>query len=93
MIWTSITAVVIGYLLSCTPSAYITAQWLRGVDIRELGDRNMVLASASVFVPLPIVAWWFGASGVPIAYSIALPCLVWFTYYITTRRLPVGAKP
>ncbi len=54
--------------------------------------RNVVIASAFLFSPLPLVAWWFGAPGVLIAYCIALPCLVGFTHYITTRHAPAKLK-
>ena len=50
--------------------------------------RNIIITSTFLFAPLPLVAWWFGAPGVLIAYSIALPCLVGFTHFITTRHAP-----
>lgn len=34
------------YVLGCTPSAYIAARLLRGVDIRSRGDRNSGTANA-----------------------------------------------
>jgi glycerol-3-phosphate acyltransferase PlsY len=48
--------------------------------------RNVILASAVLFVPLPLVAWWLGVPGMLIAYSVALPCLVGFTHFLRTRR-------
>ena len=48
--------------------------------------RNVTLTSAILFVPLPLVCWWLGFSGVHIGYSIALPCLVSFTHFLRTRR-------
>lgn len=187
MIWSSISSLIIGYLVGSFPSAYLAGRLLRGVDIRQLGDgnmgaanawrelgaragvavaiidvgkgaaailiaramgvplpvllltgiaavaghnwpfflkfrggrgeattigilltmlpypmlillgvasipfattRNVILTSAFLFSPLPLVAWWLGASGMLIAYSIALPCLVGLTHYITTRHAP-----
>ena len=54
--------------------------------------RNVILASAVLFVPLPFISWWLGISGALITYSIGLPCLVGITHYIRTRQempLPV----
>jgi glycerol-3-phosphate acyltransferase PlsY len=48
-------------------------------------SRNVILASAVLFVPLPFVCWWLGVPGVLIAYGIALPCLVGFTHFLRTR--------
>ena len=48
--------------------------------------RNVTLASAVLFVPLPFVCWWLGVPGALIAYGVALPCLVGFTHYLRTRR-------
>jgi len=50
--------------------------------------RNVILASAVGFVPLSLLGWLFHYPGILIAYSIALPCLVGFTHYLRTRRLP-----
>lgn len=191
MILSSISAVIIGYLLGSIPSAYIAGRLLKGVDIREVGDRNMgaanawrelgaragtavaladigkgalailiarlvavpesvvllagvaavaghnwpiflrfrggrgqattigalltlmpremlivlgvaalpffttrniILTSAFLFVPLPLVAWCLGAPGLLIAYCIALPCLVGFTHFLTTRHLAADVR-
>jgi len=48
--------------------------------------RNVILASAVLFVPLPLVCWWLGVPGVLIAYGVALPCLVGFTHFLRTRQ-------
>ena len=55
--------------------------------------RNVTKASAVLFIPLPLVCWWLGASGLLIGYSIALPCLVGFTHYVRTRHMPVRQSP
>jgi glycerol-3-phosphate acyltransferase PlsY len=48
--------------------------------------RNVILASAVLFIPLPFVCWGLGVPGVLIAYGIALPCLVGFTHFLRTRQ-------
>jgi len=47
--------------------------------------KNVVIASAVLFVPLSLLSWWFGAQTQVILYSIALPCLVGFTHLLRTR--------
>ena len=47
---------------------------------------NVIKASAALFIPLPLVCWWLGVSGLLIAYSIGLPCLVGFTHFLRTKR-------
>ena len=49
--------------------------------------RNVILASAILFVPLSLVCWWLEISGMLVGYSIALPCLVGFTHFLRTRRV------
>jgi len=49
--------------------------------------KNVILASVVLFVPLPLVCWWLGVTGVHITYSMALPCLVGFTHFLRTRRV------
>ena len=49
--------------------------------------RNVILASILLFVPLPLVCWWLGISGVLVAYSMSQPCLVGFTHLLKTRRV------
>ena len=51
--------------------------------------RNVPKASAVLFVPLPLVCWWFGMPGLLIGYSIALPCLVGFTHFLRTRQIAI----
>jgi glycerol-3-phosphate acyltransferase PlsY len=48
--------------------------------------RNVIIASAVLFVPLPFVCWGLGVPGMLIAYGIALPCLVGFTHFLRTRQ-------
>lgn len=49
-------------------------------------SRNVILASAVLFVPLPFVCWWLGVPGALVAYGIALPCLVGFTHFLRIRQ-------
>jgi len=49
-------------------------------------SRNVIIASAVLFVPLPLVCWWLGVPGVLIAYGITLPCLVGFTHFLRIRQ-------
>lgn len=46
MVWGSMFAIIMGYLLGSFPSAYIAGRLLRGVDIRGVGDSNMGAANA-----------------------------------------------
>jgi len=55
--------------------------------------RDTTKAAAFIFVPLPLVCWLTGLSGVLIAYSVALPCLVGFTHFLRTRWLPATQRP
>jgi glycerol-3-phosphate acyltransferase PlsY len=54
--------------------------------------RDTTKAAAFIFVPLPFVCWLLGLSGVLIAYSIALPCLVGFTHFLRTRWLAAAQR-
>ncbi len=54
--------------------------------------RDTTKAAAFIFVPLPLVCWLTGLSGVLIVYSIALPCLVGFTHFLRTRWLPATQR-
>ena len=51
--------------------------------------RNVILASAVLFIPLPLVCWWLGVPGALVAYSIGLPCLVGFTHFIRAKRTAI----
>jgi glycerol-3-phosphate acyltransferase PlsY len=54
--------------------------------------RDTTKAAAVIFVPLPFLCWLLGLSGVLIAYSIALPCLVGFTHFLRTRWLAAAQR-
>ena len=49
--------------------------------------RSVIIASCALFIPLPLVCWWLGISGMLVGYSIALPCLVGATHYLRTRQV------
>ena len=49
--------------------------------------RSVIVASCVLFIPLPLVCWWLGISGVLVGYSVALPCLVGATHYLRTRQV------
>ena len=51
--------------------------------------RDTMKAAPFIFVPLPLVCWWFDLPGILVAYSIALPCLVGFTHFLRTRRAAI----
>jgi len=49
--------------------------------------KNTIITSCVLFIPLPMVCWWLGVSGMLVAYSVALPCLVGVTHYLRTRQV------
>ncbi len=60
-----------------------------------LKTRSVIKASVAMFAPLPLVCWWFGVSGLLVAYSILLPCIVGLTHYIRIKQglmYPAGKK-
>ena len=49
MVWTGVNwagLVLMAYLIGSLPTAYLLGRWLRGVDIRTLGDGNMGAGNA-----------------------------------------------
>jgi glycerol-3-phosphate acyltransferase PlsY len=36
-----VAALVVAYLLGATPSSYLLARWMGGIDLREVGSRNL----------------------------------------------------
>lgn len=83
-------ATTIGVLSALMPREMLIVLGIAAMPF--LISRNVTFASVFLFVPLPFVAWLLGASGALIGYSIALPCLVGFTHYITTRHLPAKVE-
>ncbi|MBI4303601.1 MAG: glycerol-3-phosphate acyltransferase [Chloroflexi bacterium] len=78
------TAIGVLYAVVTVPTLIMTGPGLLTLVL----SRNVILTSAVVFIPLPLVSWWLGFPGMLIAYSIALPCLVGLTHFLTTRRAP-----
>ena len=74
----------LGILLTLIPQPTLIMGTLAAITL--IKTKNVTSASAVLFIPLPLVGWWLGASGVLIAYSIGLPCLVGLTHYIRTRQ-------
>jgi glycerol-3-phosphate acyltransferase PlsY len=74
--WLNLVVILIGYLLGSIPSAYITAKLRKGIDIREVGSRNM--GAANVFReigPIYGIAVWAidvakGAAAILIAQAL-----------------------
>jgi glycerol-3-phosphate acyltransferase PlsY len=77
-------ATTIGVLLTTItqPMLILTAPTV----LTLLVSHNVILASAILFIPLPLVCWWLGVPGVLVAYGIALPCLVGFTHFLRIRQ-------
>ena len=49
--------------------------------------RNVIIASCVLFIPLPLVCWWLGVSGMLISYSVTLPCLLGVSDFVKRRQL------
>jgi len=55
--------------------------------------KNVILASAVLFVPLSLLGWLFSLPAPLIIYSMALPCLVGITHFLRTRPAVRQAEP
>jgi glycerol-3-phosphate acyltransferase PlsY len=49
--------------------------------------KNVIIASAVLFIGLPLVCWWQGISGVMVLYAIGLACLVGITHFFNRHRV------
>ncbi len=76
------TAIGILFVLVTGPMLIMTGPALITLILR----RNVILASAVLFVPLSLLGWWLHVPGMLIAYSIGLPCLVAFTHFLRVRK-------
>ncbi|MBI4294731.1 MAG: glycerol-3-phosphate acyltransferase [Chloroflexi bacterium] len=83
-------ATATGVLLSLLPRETLILIGVASIPLAI--TRNMIFSSIFLFLPLPLLAWWFGASGMYIAFSMVLPALVGFTHYLTTRNLPADVE-
>ena len=54
--------------------------------------KNVSLAIAFLLIPLSLVSWAFGVSGLLIGYTIGLSCLIGITEYVKKRRLVRAAS-
>ena len=79
------TTLGIFYTLLTMPMLIVTGPAMLVLALK----RNVELASAVAFVPLPLVCWWLGVPGTLIAYNLALLLLVAFTHLLRTRILAV----
>jgi len=74
--------VVLGYFLGSIPTAYIAGHWLKGKDIRHMGDANMGAANAfrqlgaKAGVAVGIIDATKGAVAILIAQAASLPLVV-----------------
>lgn len=83
-------ATTLGVFLTLVPKVMII---LLVVSVLALfKTRNLLLTGAILFAPLPLAVWALGAEVPLILYSIALPCLVGLTHFLTTRHVPDEAK-
>ena len=83
-------ATTIGTLLTLVPYGMLSLLGVAAIPL--LITRNVTLTSTFLFIPLPLVAWLFGASVLVIAYTVALPCVVGFTHFLTARHLHAKAE-
>ena len=74
----------IGVLLTLVTQPVLIAGSAAAIVL--LKTKNVITASAVMFVPLPLICWWLGVPGLLVSYSIGLPCLVGFTHFIRTRQ-------
>jgi glycerol-3-phosphate acyltransferase PlsY len=52
-------------------------------------SRNVILASAVLFIPMVALSWWMGFPAEMIGYSVAVLLLVAFTHFMRVRLTPV----
>lgn len=79
-------ASAIGVLVALTPNATLVSLGIAALPL--FLTRSVMFASRFLFISLPLIAWFFGAGGLLIVYSILLACLVGFTHFLTTRKRP-----
>jgi acyl phosphate:glycerol-3-phosphate acyltransferase len=81
----------IGVLL-CTVTLPILIMALPCIAFLVL-TRNVTKAAAVLFVPLSVLGWLVGLSGLLIGYSLLLPCVVALAHFMQVRRIPAGLRP
>ncbi|MBI4299074.1 MAG: glycerol-3-phosphate acyltransferase [Chloroflexi bacterium] len=81
-------ATAMGILLVIIPAA--SAPLLIIASVPFIATRSTNVFFAFMFAPLALAAWYTGASGPYIGYSIALPIMVGLSHYLSLRRLTPG---
>ena len=79
----------IGVLSVLMPLPMLIAGILSIATLIKTGD--VIKASIALFVPLPLLCWWFSLPGILLLYSIWLPGVVGATHFIRTRHWLVRA--
>jgi hypothetical protein len=54
--------------------------------------KNVIIASAVLFIGLPLVCWWQGVPGLLVIYAIGLACLVGITHFFRRHRVEKTAS-
>ena len=54
--------------------------------------KNVTKAMAVLFLPLSLLSWWVGLSGLQIGYSILLPVIIGVTHYFRVKQ-PAHSHP
>ena len=76
------TAIGILYVLVPIPMLIMTVPAFLTLILKK----NVILASAVLFIPLSLLGWWLHAVRYADSYSISLPCLVGLTHFLRTRK-------
>jgi glycerol-3-phosphate acyltransferase PlsY len=82
------TTIGVLYALMPLPMLIMTAPTI----ITLLIVKNVIVASAVLFIGLPLVCWWQGVSGLMVLYAIGLACLVGITHFFNRHRLEDTAR-
>jgi glycerol-3-phosphate acyltransferase PlsY len=77
------TTIGVLYALMPLPMFIMTAPTI----ITLLIVKNVIVASAVLFIGLPLVCWWQGVSGLMVLYAIGLACLVGITHFFNRHRV------
>ena len=83
-------ATAIGILLILMPESLLIVAVPAFVVL--LIKKNVILASAVLFISLLLVNWWLRVPGILVFYGIALPIMVAITHYFRVRHVekPIG---
>jgi len=83
-------ATAIGILLILMPESVLIVAIPAFVVL--LIKKNVILASAMLFISLLLVNWWLRVQGILMFYGIALPIMVALTHYFRVRNVekPIG---